>query len=423
MNSLIIFLALAVFMSAGYIVWPSRYNVVTHLTIGGNFIATFVPAIILNIQDSFNANVVKLYSNILLVGVITFLIGLFFGFNRKPIKTRFTFDVFDDLRYQKRAIKITKYLTVSSIILLALSYAGMGFVPALAADPLMAKFFRGPYQEPYMRVAILFRSSFYILSTVIPITAIIWYQTKSNFFLIITLVAVFLMALSLQRSPSFSGLLLAFATVMSFRSKVHFKFLLLIIVGLYVFSSVFYYLVGARELDYSNFHTSHPYWEIIASGSSDISDHLQFMEKFVQKPVWTYGRTIYGGLIPGHYEWNPSVYTLKVLATGEDLNEIISGGVRLPVAVWGYVSFSWPGVIFFGLISGFFYGYSIKYLKSKLLSNSSIITKMVIVVVFNIVFSNLYYFYILSLYMMPPTVIMLFYMYRFKEKKPALVST
>ncbi|MFD1256133.1 O-antigen polymerase [Mucilaginibacter terrae] len=416
MTSLIIFLSLAIFMSAGYVVWPSRYNVITHLSIGGNFIATFVPAIILNVQDRYSSPAVELYKNILLTGAISFVVGLILGFSRRSWKTKFTFDLFPDNLYQNHVLKITKILLIISIILLSLSYLGMGFVPAFAADPLLAKFFRGPYQAPYMRVAVLFRSSFYILSTIIPIAAIAWYQTKSKFFLLAILTAVFLMALSLSRSPAFSGLVLAFATVMSFKGKFHFRVLLLAIVGIYVFSSIFYYLIGARELDYSRFNTKHPYWEIIASGSSDIDDQLQFVEKFIQKPTWTYGRTMVGGLIPGHYEWNPSVYTLNVLASGEDLNEIISGGLRLPVALWGYVSFGWVGVVIFSLISGFLYGYFLKYVKTKLLANNSLLTKIVLIVIFNVVFSNFYYFYILSLYIIPPSIVMLLYMYRFKSK-------
>ncbi|MET0572130.1 MAG: O-antigen polymerase [Pedobacter agri] len=404
-------------MSAGYLVWPSRYNVIAHLTLGGNFIATFVPAIILETHNEFSPVVVDLYSKILLVGAIFFVIGLFLGFSRPPLNKKFSYDVLGEVIYQKRVIKLTKLLLVISIVMLIVSYLAMGFVPMFAADPLLAKFFRGPYQAPYMRVAILFRTSFYILSTILPIAAIIWYQGKSKFFLIAIIAAVFLMALSLSRSPAFSGLVLAFALVMSFKSKMHFRSLLVTLIGIYVFSSVFYYLVGVRELDYSNFKTNHPYWEIIASGSPDISDQLQFMEKYYQRPLPTFGRTIYGGLIPGHYEWNPGVYTLTVLSTGEDLNDSVSGGLRLPVALWGYVSFEWIGVVLFCFLSGFFYGYFLKYLKKILLKNNSLILKIVLIVLFNVVFSNFYYFYILSIYMVPPSIIMLLYMYRFKTKK------
>ncbi|KLT64011.1 O-antigen polymerase [Pedobacter sp. BMA] len=414
MNSLIIFLALAIFISPGYLVWPSRYNIIAHLSLGGNFISTFVPAIILGVHNNFAEAVVDLYSNILLVGAISFAIGLFVGYRSKPDLKRFSYEVLDSEVYLARVMSFTKWLMIVSIVMLVLSYAGMGFIPAFAADPFLAKFFRGPYQAPYMRVAIFFRTSFYILSTIIPISAVIWYQTKRSFFLYSTILAVALMALSLSRSPAFSGLVLAFGIIMVFKSRFHFILLLLSVIGLYVFSSVFYFIIGARELDYSNYNTEHPYWEIIASGSPDIADQLLFMEKFVQHPNLTYGQTIYGGLIPGHYEWNPGVYTLKVLTNGDDLEEIVSGGLRLPAPIWGYVSFGWFGIIGFCLISGYFYGYFTKYLKKKLMGSDSLIIKTIIIVSFNVVFANFYTFYTLSIYLLPPTFVMLFYLYRFK---------
>lgn len=414
MTAFLIFISLAIFASAGYVVWPSRYNIVTHLSVGANFISTFVPAVILTTQDKYPQRDVDLYVSILTCGVICFVIGLFIGFYIKPLRTKFTYDLFDDNVYNKRVIYITKIMLVIGIVFLIISYAGMGFIPAFAADPIAAKFFRGAYMAPYMRVAILFRSSFYILSTVIPIACIIWYKTKSHSFLLLTLAAITLLALSLARSPAFSGVVLAVAIVMSLKSKFHFKILMVIIIFIYVFSSVFYYLIGAKQLDYSNFGTKHPYWEIVAGGSPDIEDQLQFLGRFQDNPKWTYGRTVYGGLIPGHYEWNPGVYTLNVIAPGLDIDEAPSGGLRLPVAMWGYVCFEWIGVVLFCLISGFFYGYFLRYTKTWMLNNSSILTKTVVIVLFNTLFANLFVFYTLSIYMLPQVFILLFYIYRIR---------
>jgi len=410
MDSFLIFISLTILGAGYYFVWPSRYNVMTHLTVGGVFISSFVPAMVLSVQENFPLSVADLYIKIILTGSVVYLLGLYVGFKRKVKKTRFSFDVMTSYDYENRVIKITKILLVTGLVSLTLSYMAMGFVPIFAADPVSAKFFRGPYQQPYLRVASLYRTSFYILSTIIPITSIIWYKKRSKFFLYGTLAAICLMFLSLSRSPAFSGLVLALALVMSFKSKFHFRLLLCLIIGIFLFSSVFYYIIGVKTFEGG----STDYWQVIGESAPDISDQLQFMEMFIQNPNWTYGRTIYGGLIPGHYRWNPSVYSLSVIAPEISIDEIVSGGLRLPAPIWGYVSFEWFGVIIFSLLSGLLSGISLRYTKSWLMNTDSLIIRAVIVVIFMTVFLTFINFYTLSIFSIPPMAVMILYMYRFK---------
>ncbi|WP_295768809.1 hypothetical protein [uncultured Mucilaginibacter sp.] len=414
MTGIFIFISLTIFGAGYYIVWPSRFNVVTHLTVGAVFISSFVPAIILEVYKNYPDSIVTLYVKILVTGAICYLMGILLGFNRKVKRTKLSFDVLSTEDYEKRAIQLTKFLLITGIICLALSYAGMGFVPMFASDPISAKFFRGAYQEPYLRVASLFRASFYILSTIIPISSIIWYNKRIPFFLHATLVAIGLMFLSLSRSPAFTGLVMAIALVLSFKSKFHFKILLGVIVSIYLFSSIFYYLIGVRQFENIDSKSENGYWQVIGESAPDINDQLQFLDMFTKHPKWTYGRTMYGGLIPGHYEWNPTVYTLNVIAPDMNINEIASGGLRLPTPLWGYVSFQWPGVIMFCLISGFLSGFFLKYTKFWLTEHNSMVIKSVVVVLFVSVFITIINFFTLSIFSIPPMLVLLFYMYRFK---------
>jgi hypothetical protein len=318
------------------VVWPSRYNVITHGYVAGGFISIIVPSLILNVPDKYPQSVVDLYTRILVVGAIFFIPGLIAGFAYgRRVTTSFSFEIMRTVDYEERAIKITKVLMITGVLGLTLSYIGMGFMPLFAAEPIAAKLFRGQYQEPYLRVAILFRISFFLISTITPIACIIWYKIRSKIYLLLITAGLFLMIASLQRSGAFSGVVFAFIVIMSFKSRLKFAILMVILVGVFILSSFFYYIVGVKT-----FNGDENVWEVIGASSPDIDDQLQFMVNFDQNPVWTYGQTMYGGLVPGHYKWNPSVYTLSIIAPGRDVNDVGSGGVTVTFAFMGLCFFS-----------------------------------------------------------------------------------
>lgn len=417
MEAFLIFISLTTFSLGSYFIWFSRYNVLAHLSIGFCFIAYFVPAVILDTPKYFDPKTVSTYVNLLIVGALFYIIGLFIGFNGKIKKTRLSFDTLPEYEYEKRAIKITKTLLSVGIVLLSLSYLLMGFIPMFAADPISAKFFRGVYQAPYQRVAILFRSSFYILSTIIPICVLISYKNRDKFIITGTILAIVLMMVSLSRGPAFTGFLLGVSIIMSFKSAFHFKLLIILMFVIYAFSSIFYFLIGVKTFEDTAIVSTNSYWELISGGSPDIAEQIWFVEKFFEQPIWTSGKTIFGGLVPGHYKWNPSVYTLNVIAPDVDVNDIGSGGLRLPVPIWGFVSFKWPGVILFCILSGFLQGKFTRYNKIWIERHTSLITRSIVIVVTGTVFGTLINFYLLSIYALPPLFILLFYIYRFRFSK------
>lgn len=416
MIQIFLFISLTILSLGSYFVWFNRKNVTAHLVVPFVFLAYFIPIIILHDFNDFNSIIVDLYVKLLTIGSFFFLLGIIIGFRIKVCSVPFSFNIMKIDVYENHIIKITKILLIGGIVGEISGYILMGFVPMFAADPLAAKFFRGSYQVPFY-VSIIYLSSFFILSTITPIAIVIWYQRKKIFFLVCAMLAITLMMASLSRNPAFSGVILVAAIILSFKRKRHFVILLIVLFVIYFFSSIFYFVFGIK--DYSSltsFKDDHILWRILSSGTIDVSDQLTFLTYFQQKPEWTYGRTIYGGLIPSHYYWNPSVFTLRVVNEGQELDTLISGGLRLPVPLWGYVSFQWPGVILFCFMSGLFKGAITKYTKFWLLKNNSLITITIIIIIMNTVFEQLTSFYTLSNYFIPPISMLLFYMFRFKLK-------
>jgi hypothetical protein len=353
----------------------------------------------------------------MLIGSLCFVGGLYAGFLIKPVRlSNFSFIFLDTEIYKKRIIKITRVFMIGGIIGLCCAYLLMGFVPAFAAEPVAAKFFRGVYQVPFY-VSIVYYSSFFILTIITPIALIIWYTNKSkNLFLIWSITAVVLMIVSLSRGPAFGGVVLAVAIIMSFKNKRTFWLLVIFLISIYFLSSIFYFVIGVRDFENTttNFKDDHLFWRVVSGGTADIQDQLNFLDAFNKNPIWTYGRTIIGGLVPSHYEWNPAVYTLSIVNPGEDVTTIISGGLRLQAPMWGYVSFQWIGVVVFCFLSGFIKGLLLKFTKYWIYKSQSILIATVIIVINISVFTQLSEFFTLSIYTLPPAIVLFFYAFRVK---------
>jgi NhaP-type Na+/H+ or K+/H+ antiporter len=101
---------------------------------------------------------------------------------------------------------------------------------------------------------------------------------------------------------------------------------------------------------------------------------------------------------------------------GSDVNEIVSGGLRLPLPIWGYVSFSWIGVCSLGLIVGFLTGRFIKKTKRLLQKTDNIIIKAIILLLYMHIYQFVIDFYCMKIYNIPILLIMILYLYNFKLK-------
>jgi hypothetical protein len=166
------------------------------------------------------------------------------------------------------------------------------------------------------------------------------------------------MLLGLQRQPAFDGLVLAIGIAFAVKGRSMLPYFL-ILIGAYIAGTTIYYILG--DLGLRNFvagsSSGHSFLAQVASGAPDVSDQVGFLHAWLAHPQYTEGRTFVGGLLPGNYKWNPSVWSVQILTPGVNISAIDSGGLRLPAPLWGYVSFGWPGAIgvsfFYGIVSGY----------------------------------------------------------------------
>jgi oligosaccharide repeat unit polymerase len=336
------------------------------------------------------------------------------GHKIKPIKSSFSWMNIPNNSYCNRISLLTTTFAEFSIIGLIISFFVMGFVPAFASNPLAAKFFRDEYQDSYAKVAVLFRTCNYLLQFIIPLLLVLWYSYRKKKYLLLLAISLTILAFCLARSPAFSGIILGIGIIVASSKRKLFKYYILLLVLIYSIGSVVYSLldimIGKEIMAYQNITI----WEMINNGAPDIIDQLHFLTAFTDQPEYTYGRTFYGGLVPSHYYWNPGVWTLSVVTNGAEVNNLISGGLRLPLPMWGYVSFSWIGVVVVSLFVGFLAGIFIKKTQRLLQGTNNIVIQTIIILLYMNVYSFFINFHLMSMYKLPILFIMIFYLYNIK---------
>ncbi|MFC4142198.1 O-antigen polymerase [Pedobacter mendelii] len=302
----------------------------------------------------------------------------------------------------------------------------MGFLPMFAADPYSAKQFKGIYNIRYHDVAFFYRTSKQLIQLLMPFLIISFFDKKSKNILLLIVIGVILIAVSLSRSEAVTGLILIFSIIIALKkSKKVFIYYLLSLIFVYSLGSSFWIIASVYfpKAGYVHEIDNLSIGYAIASGAPDIPDQLSFLEAFNSNHIdFTYGLTFVGGLIPFNFKWNPSVWTLLVVNDTDDISEIASGGLRLPVSLWGYVSFGWLGVIVVPFFSAFLIGYITKKIKSivnKLPAdaNGYLIFYWLVFLYLNIgiVFTS---FYTLSIYFLPGFVFYAMVNYFIKKTNP-----
>lgn len=416
MTNFILFISLSILSIGPFIIWPSRYNIPMLLSMGFLFTAYFVPLIMLPDNEIYDGETFDLYYKIIVLGAFCYMAGLVIGFVLPLMKMPFSFVTRSDEFYEKRFIKLTHIFLIVGIGGMLLSYLIMGFVPAFASDPLNAKFFRGAYEAPYMRAAILYRTSNLILINAIGFGFVLIFIKRNiyNFSLVIFATCVLLS--TLNRGTAAFALLTVIGLLCANKSKVYSWLFVLINSLTIILGSLSYYLVGLIfGIDqFTDLYSEDSVWTLIASGAPDISDQLQFLKMYSLNPELTFGKTFLGGLVPGHYFWNPSVWALYIISPDTDLNEITSGGLRLPVAIWGYTAFSWVGVIIVCLLSGIIMGYFTRYLKHWI-KKGNLAKNIVAITFYTLIGVQLSGFYVFSYMFFPPLIVLFFYIFILKK--------
>jgi hypothetical protein len=416
LTKILICFSLCVFTLGTYFIWFDRKNIFNHLGIGLCFVAYIIPLCVLDLTDFTNKNVIDLYAQINFVGAITFILGLLLGARWKKITIVDSVMKFSTARnginypkFGSSVIRASKVIYSGCLIVMALCFLYMGFLPMFAADPYSAKQFKGVYNVRYHDVALFYRTAKQLIQLLMPFLLISYLQKKNLNILILIILGVGLIAVSLSRSEAVTGLILICSIIISLKySKKVFIGYLFFLIFIYSLGSSFWVLAsiyfpkGGYVNEIDNLSVGYA----IASGAPDIPDQLNFLDAFVRNHIdYTYGLTFVGGIIPFNFKWNPAVWTLLVSNDTNDISEIASGGLRLPVSLWGYVSYGWIGVLLIPFISAFYIGYITKRIKdiiNKLRpnANSYLIFYWLVFLYLNIglVFTT---FYLLSIYFLP----------------------
>ncbi|KQQ33586.1 hypothetical protein ASF61_10970 [Duganella sp. Leaf126] len=299
----------------------------------------------------------------------------------------------------------------------------MGFVPMFAADPMSAKQFKNEYFEPYQRAAYLFRFSFAVMVGMLPIVLTLWWYYKKRIYMWLALAMIFLLMISLARGASLSGVLV-FVGVLAARKRwtgIAFACFLGVI---FPIGSASYLILGLLTgiERFGSFYSLDSIASIIGSGTPDIADQIEFLQGFSQYSPFTYGKTMVGGLVPSNYMWNPSVWTLTYNDIGADISEMVTGGLRLTTALWGYVNFSWLGVLLIPALSGFITGVFLRALKGMNFQDS-IVSAILVMMIYTTVGKFFIEFYVLSIHAIPVIASIMYVCFGFGMKKKRFKSS
>jgi len=403
-------LALCLQVLAPYLVWPSRWNIPTHLVTGFCITGYVIPGLFTDVWAGYSDRTINYFIGINFLGAMALCLGtvlpLFVINHNYPSP----FLKFYNLKISSYFItKRVFTLFFLAVIGIYVAYAIMGFVPLLASDPLSARQFRGEYREPYYRAAILFRLSFFAISTTIPVMLLAAWENKSKYMFIVAFLGALALLLSLSRGPMATGILFFVGILAaSQRSRTAIRWYILAVIGLFPLASILFYGIGILfKVDAMVDMYNGSIFENIAAGSPDISDQLTWLNGFIRGDYFSYGRTIFGGLVPGNYAWNPSVWTLSYDDIGLDISNMGTGGLRLTAAEWGYANFGWFGVVVLPLLSGIFNGFMLLYLKKAegVLNRMQFATALL---VYGTLGQQIASFYTLSMYSIPSAALALY---------------
>ena len=341
-----------------YLAWPSRWNIIAHGQLVFAVIAYVVPLAGIGVQSAFSQDAVGLYYKVAIAGAVATMVGALAGLplGRRPIRIKNSWfrNVIDDGELNRSRRKRVAVATCCALFGMALCFLLLGFIPALAADPFSAKFFKGTYATAYASIAPLYRTTTTVITLVIPLVAAYFWQRRNALWGILLLLCLLVMALTLQRGPAVTGILV-FLGVLAAAKRYRMGPYFIALIAVYLTGSAVYSLLGALGVTaYAASATSSlTFWENVAAGAPDVVDQFSFVEAWLASPEFTHGLTFVGGLVPGNFHWNPAVWGLSITNPGADISDIASGGYRLPPALWGYVSFGSAGVLGVGFVFGF----------------------------------------------------------------------
>ncbi|GEM_PF-1065400 len=361
-----------------YVAWPSRWNVIAHGQVAFSLVAYVLPILGLGRLDGLRMDALDLYYKVCALGFVSMLVGVIVGKSlvRSTTAPRLQERArFDDYDVNRLISSRTFTIALVSVAMVLVAFAVMGFVPMLAADPFQAKFFRGPYAAAYAPVAPLYRFGTTAIALLMPLIGAYAWKLRTPAWVLLFAGAAGSMFLGLMREPAVTGILLLAGLVVALRGR-GLKIYFAVLIGFYFIGSSVYFIlskIGLPGYGFGGQRGTKTYLEEVAAGAPDVADQISFLRAWLRAPEYTEGMTWIGGLVPGNFHWNPSVWSLSIVNPGVPISQITSGGLRLPAPIWGLVSFGWPGVIIVSLLSGVAIGYLSK-LASQLVPSKSLLT-------------------------------------------------
>lgn len=362
LDSFILLFSLITLKLAPLFIWRSKLNTLSITNIGFCFTAYLIPIIALPIANLESEKIYSLYIFILFWGSISYFLFIYIGYKLTESKNSLNFSA-KEKEKENRQIRYSEKVALICITGMIATYYVIGFIPFFAMDPFSAKFLRGAYQLGTLQ-NIMYRFFTEAASICVILMLAAFFDTRKIKYLLISVLLITIFILNLTRAPMGFAALLILGFYLAKKNKI----LLFLIISVLSYSagSVIYMLFGinASFYDHTNYLTS------IASGAPDITDQLNFLSRFEYNPIYTYGLTFIGGLIPGRFDWNPAVWSLLVGTSGY-IEDIASGGLRIPGPIMAYTAFGKIGIFIVMSISGLINGFFLKKLKNNLSINST----------------------------------------------------
>lgn len=335
--------------------WRRRDNVLGYVQ-GGIFLTTLLlPLYGTDFVERFDDDLVQVYANLLLLGGFSFLAGMCLGAplgSTKRSNERLTFaQPFPSAKLVQLITARARMLAVVGVLSLSAGFLLLGYAPLLAKNPAAAKYGIGPYAEGFERGVLVYRFGLAMASVSLPVILAVFWRKRRLLDLGLSIALTFELLLSLSRALAFSGILLVVVAVCIER-RVRALFIMSMVALVYIIGAL------SNELLLPTPDNPGSIAKRVAISTPDILDHLSFMRGFQIRGEQTSGwALIAAGLSVKKGYYDPSTYALRTVNGEANLENIPSGGLRLPAPLWGYVSFGYAGAAAWAFLAGFFTGW------------------------------------------------------------------
>ena len=349
-------------LSCGQVMfWWRRDNIFGYLQVGLFFASIVIPVLGTSILDDLDGQFVNQYANILVIGAFPYVIGLCFGasLGRGLRLPHVNFSTLMD-PVPQLLVKRVRQLAAAGLVILALSFLLLGYIPYLASDRLSAKYGVGPYQAGFARGSLVLHVGLIVAATAFPVIIGLAFRHRRRLDFALAVALLLGLGLTLSRGRTFFGplvFLIAFAIERRWRPWT--------IVAL----ACVFFLAGSifNEIILGGSSSGSTFANRAAASAPDVIDHVSFLRGYASEGSEQIGlKPIIASMNLDKGEYNPATYALRIRTGLTDVGDLASGGLRLPAPIWGYVSFGYPGLITWSLLSGLAIGWGTSVLRRLL---------------------------------------------------------